>query len=280
MLLKRKPNEKFSLVAAALIAGVALNVNAATVATVNGKSISDTEVSEFFAPMLRGQDFKTLPDNQKKALIQQYIMQDLILQDAKKQNLEKDPLYTKELDRAKDAILVNVYQEKILNTIKIDAAKVKAFYDQNKDKYVKPARVQAKHILVATEKEAKDIINELKGSKGKELNAKFSELAKEKSIDPGSKNQGGELGWFDQSTMVKPFTDAAFALKNGTITTTPVKTNFGYHVILKENSQAKGQIKFDEVKQGIENGLKFEEFKKVINQKGQDLLNSAKVEYK
>ncbi|ELZ6706123.1 peptidylprolyl isomerase PEB4, partial [Campylobacter jejuni] len=69
-------------------------------------------------------------------------------------------------------------------------------------------------------------------------------------------------------------------LKNGTITTTPVKTNFGYHVILKENSQAKGQIKFDEVKQGIENGLKFEEFKKVINQKGQDLLNSAKVEYK
>ncbi len=59
--------KKFSLVAAALIAGVALNVNAATVATVNGKSISDTEVSEFFAPMLRGQDFKTLPDNQKKS---------------------------------------------------------------------------------------------------------------------------------------------------------------------------------------------------------------------
>lgn len=60
--------KKISLVAAALIAGVALNVNAATVATVNGKSISDTEVSEFFAPMLRGQDFKTLPDNQKKLL--------------------------------------------------------------------------------------------------------------------------------------------------------------------------------------------------------------------
>lgn len=60
--------KKFSLVTAALIAGVALNVNAATVATVNGKSISDTEVSEFFAPMLRGQDFKTLPDNQKKLL--------------------------------------------------------------------------------------------------------------------------------------------------------------------------------------------------------------------
>lgn len=272
--------KKISLVVAALIAGVALNANAATVASVNGKNISDTEVSEFFAPMLRGQDFKTLPDNQKKALIQQYIIQDLILQDAKKQKLEKDPLYTKELDRAKENILINVYQEKILNSIKIDAAKVKAFYEQNKDKYIRPAGIQAKHILVSSEQEAKDIIKELKGLKGKVLNDKFSQIAKEKSIDPGSKNQGGELGWFDQSTMVKPFTDAAFALKNGTITTTPVKTNFGYHVILKENSRAKEQIKFDDVKKGIENGLKFEEFKKVINQKGQDLLNNAKVEYK
>ncbi len=270
--------KKISLVVVALITGVALN--AATVATVNGKNISDAEVSKFFAPMLRGQDFKTLSDDQKKALIQQYIVQDLIIQDAKKQNLEKDPLYAKELDRAKEVILVNIYQEKILNAVKIDSAKIKAFYEQNKDKYVQPARVQAKHILVATEKEAKDIINVLKGLKGKDLDAKFSELAKEKSIDPGSKDQGGELGWFDQSTMVKPFTDAAFALKNGTITTTPVKTNFGYHVLLKENSQAKTQIKFDEVKQSIENGLKFEEFKKIINQKGQELLNNAKVEYK
>lgn len=71
---------KVSLIAAALIAGVTLNLNAATIATVNGKNISDTEVSEFFAPMLRGEDFKSLPDHQKKALLQQYIMQDLILQ--------------------------------------------------------------------------------------------------------------------------------------------------------------------------------------------------------
>lgn len=270
--------KKISFIMAALIASTALN--AATVASVNGKNISDSEVSEFFAPMLRGQDFKTLPNEQKRALIQQYIMQDLILQDAKKQNLEKDPLYAKELERAKEAILVNVYQEKILNSIKVDNAKIKAFYEQNKDQYITPARVQAKHILVNSEQEAKDIISELKNLKGKALDAKFSELAAQKSIDPGSKNQGGELGWFDQSTMVKSFTDAAFALKNGTITTTPVKTNFGYHVILKENAQAKNQMKFDEVKQNIENALKFEEFKRLMNQKGQELLNGAKVEYK
>ncbi len=82
--------------------------------------------------------------------------------------------------------------------------------------------MQAKHILVATEKEAKDIINELKGLKGKELDANLASLLKRNQLIQ-VQNQGGELGWFDQSTMVKPFTDAAFALKNGTITTTPVK---------------------------------------------------------
>ena len=102
--------KKFSLVAAALFAG--LSLNAATVATVNGNKISDAEVSEFFAQMLRVQDFNKLPEQQQKALVQQYIMQDLILQDAKKQNFEKDPIYAKELERAKDAILINLYQNK------------------------------------------------------------------------------------------------------------------------------------------------------------------------
>lgn len=272
--------KKISFVAAALIAGVVLNANATTVATVNGKNISDTEVGEFFTPVLNGQNFNTLPENQKKALIQQYIIQELVFEDAKKQNLDKDPLYAKQLERAKDEILVNLYQEKILNTIKIDPAQVRAFYDKNKEQYNQPARVQAKHILVSTEKEAKSIINQLKNLKGKELDAKFSEIARTKSIDTGSAQQGGELGWFDQSVMVKPFTDVAFSLKNGEINKTPVKTNFGYHIILKENSQPKKQLSFNEVKQGIENGLKFEEFREVMNQKGQALFDAAKVEIK
>lgn len=272
--------KKISLVAVSLLTSMALNLNAATIATYNGKNVSDTDLAEYFAPMLGGTNFKTLPAQQQKQLAQEYILQQLIIEDAKKQNLEKDPLYSQELEKVKDGILLNIYQKKILDSIKIDSSKVKAFYDQNKDKYVKPARVQARHILVSTEKEAKDIINQLKGLKGKALEDKFSELAKEKSIDTSTATQGGELGWFDQSAAAKPFTDAAFALKNGTITTTPVKTNFGYHVILKENSQAKAQISFSEAKEGIENALKFEEFKNIMTQKGQALFSAAKVEFK
>lgn len=267
---------KISLVAATLFAS--LSLNAATVATVNGNKISDTEVSEFFAPMLRGQDFNKLPEQQQKTLVQQYIMQDLILQDAKKQNFEKDPAYAKELERAKEAILINLYQSKLMKDIKVDSSKVKAFYEQNKNQFVKPARVKAKHILVASEEEAKNIINELKSLKGSALESKFAELAKTKSMDTGSARNGGELGWFDESAMVKPFTDAVFALKKGDMTKTPVKTNFGYHIILKQDSRAKEQAKFDDVKQGIESRLKFEEFQKKINLKGQELYKAAKVE--
>ena len=145
---------------------------------------------------------------------------------------------------------------------------------------MKSARVKAKHILVAGEEEAVKIIDELKKLKGSALESKFAELAKEKSIDTGSASNGGELGWFDESAMVKPFTDAVFALKKGDLTTTPVKTNFGYHVILKEDSRAEEQAKFNDVKQGIESSLQFEEFQKQINLKAQELYNAAKVEIK
>ncbi len=270
--------KKISLLAGVLAAG--LTLNAATVATLNGKNISDTEINEAFAPVLRGQDFKNLPEQQKKALINEYIAQQLFLEDARKQDLEKDPLYKQELEKVKDAVLLKVYQEKLFNTIKVDSSKVKAYYDQNKNDFVKPARVKARHILVESEKEAKELISQLSSLKGKALEDKFSELAKQKSIDPGSATRGGELGWFDQSNMVKPFTDAAFSLKNGDLTKTPVKTNFGYHIILKEDSQAREQIKFDEVKKGIESRLKLEELQKLMAEKGKSLLQNSKVEYK
>lgn len=140
--------------------------------------------------------------------------------------------------------------------------------------------MKAKHILVTSEKEAKDIIAELSKLSGKALNDKFAQLAKEKSIDKGSSAQGGDLGWFAESTMVKPFADAAFSMKKGTISKTPVKSDFGYHIILKEDARAKSTMSYNEVKAGIESNIKMEEFKELMNKKAQELLQKAKVEYK
>ncbi|EAK9856563.1 peptidylprolyl isomerase [Campylobacter lari] len=270
--------KKISLVAAALLTG--LSLNAAVVATLDGNNISDTEVNEFLAPMLRGAKITDLPAEQKKAIIDQYIVQQLVLKDAKAQKIENDPSYKEALERAKEAILVNIYQKKIFDSIKIEESKVKKYYETNKDKFTKPAQVKARHILVTSEKEAKDIIAELSKLSGKVLNDKFAQLAKEKSIDKSSSAQGGDLGWFTESAMVKAFSDAAFSMKKGTISKTPVKSDYGYHIILKEDARAKSTMSYNEVKAGIENNMKLEEFQKLINKKAQELLQKAKVEYK
>ncbi|MCR6570374.1 peptidylprolyl isomerase [Campylobacter insulaenigrae] len=269
---------KISLVATALLMG--LSLNAAVVATLDGTNITDDQINENFAPMLRGAKISDLPAEQKKAIIDQYIMQQLVLKDAKAQKLENDPLYKEELERAKEAILANIYQKKIFDSIKNDETKAKKYYEENKDKFTKPAQVKARHILVTSEKEAENIIAQLNKLNGKALEDKFIELAKEKSIDKGSSAQGGDLGWFSESTMVKPFADAAFSMKKGTISKTPVKSDFGYHIILKQDAKAKNTMSYNEVKAGIENSMKMEEFKNVFSKKVEELHKKAQVEYK
>lgn len=270
--------KKFSFVVAALVAGVSLN--AAVVATLNGKNITDTQINQDLAPVLRGQSINNLPADQKKAVIQDYIAQQLLLEEAKKQNFDKQADFKQALSRAQDAITLEFYQKKLFDGIKIDNARVKAIYDKNKAQYVRPAGVRVKHILVNTDKEAKDIIDQLKNLKGKALEDKFSEIAKTKSIDRGSAVNGGELGWLGANDVVKPFSDAAFSLKNGEMTKNPVKTEFGYHIILKEDSQAKTQLSYDQVKPGIESELKLQELQQVMGKKARDLYEKAKVEIK
>ena len=107
---------------------------------------------------------------------------------------------------------------------------VKARYDEEIKKLPPQEEVHARHILVKTEAEAKDIIKQLDAGKD------FAELAKEKSTDP-NKSEGGDLGYFAKGRMVKEFEDAAFALKKGEYTKTPVKTQFGYHVIKVEDKR-------------------------------------------
>ena len=103
-------------------------------------------------------------------------------------------------------------------------------YEASLDELMAP-QYKARHILVKTEPEATAIIEELKGG------ADFAELAKERSTGPTGPN-GGDLGWFDAATMVAPFADAVRAMENGTYSREPVQTQFGWHVILREDSRA------------------------------------------
>lgn len=263
--------------AAALM--TAMTLSATTFATVDGKNITELEL----APLLNGvptDSLNKLPAETKKHLIDRAIELQLLMDEAQKSGVEKDELFTKQLELAKKAIALRVYQEKQFQKIKVDAKEISDFYAQNKDKFVEPAQMKAKHILVKDENEAKEIIKELSNLKGADLDKKFTEIAKTKSIEPIASQSGGELGWFAAEQMVKPFSDAVSVLKKGEITKTPVKTQFGFHVILKEDAKDKKQLTQDDVKQFIEENIKQEKFQQHIKDEGKMLREKAKIEYK
>ena len=150
---------------------------------------------------------------------------------------------------------------------------VQAFYDKNKVKYTQPESVTARHILLKTEDEAKAVIAQLKAG------ADFTQLAKDKSIEPGAKDSGGDLGTFTKGKMVPEFETAAFAQKVGTFSETPVKTQFGYHVILVEAHTAAVAQDFAKVKPQVQqdalNAAKDAKFQTFFD----DLRKKAKIEY-
>ena len=136
--------------------------------------------------------------------------------------------------------------EKVTADVKVPSdSDVKAFFDKNKDGYGQPESVKARHILVTTEDEAKAIIVQLKAK------ADFAQLAKDKSTDTGSKELGGDLGTFSKGKMVPEFDTAVFAQKVGTFSADPVKTEFGYHVILVEAHTPAVAADFEKLKDRV-----------------------------
>jgi peptidyl-prolyl cis-trans isomerase C len=180
-------------------------------------------------------------------LVNQEIDRAALLIQAKKEGVEKQAAVAAAMKQAADVKLENAYvQEKIAPAIS-DAA-IQADYEKNYANKPGPEQVDARHILVASQAQAQQIIDQL--NKG----ADFAKLAQKYSIDPGAKN-GGELGWFSQDQMVKPFADAAFALKPGTYTKTPVQTQFGWHIILSEGQRTAPPPKLADVQQQIRQEL-------------------------
>jgi peptidyl-prolyl cis-trans isomerase C len=143
---------------------------------------------------------------------------------------------------------------------------VKAAYEKEASKVKISERVRARHILVQTEKEAKDVLGRL--NKGE----KFEDIAKQVSVD-GSKDYGGDLGYFSAEEMVPEFSKAAFALKIGEISA-PVKTDYGWHVIKLEDRKQGGAQPFDQVKAGIKAVLMRKKVQEVVT----ELRKQAKID--
>jgi parvulin-like peptidyl-prolyl isomerase len=172
--------------------------------------------------------------------------------------------------------------EKITSDVKQPTdSEVKTYFDKNQANYSQPESVTAHHILLKTEDEAKAIITQLVAAQksNTQILPLFEQLAKEKSIEPGAKDSGGDLGTFTKGKMVPEFETAAFAQKVGTFSATPVKTQFGYHVIYVEAHTTSSTPDYDKVKtqvaQDAFNDAKDTKFQTYFN----DLRKKAKIEY-
>ena len=244
-------------------------------AKVNGMNVTAGDIAMIIRnPRI---NYDTLPPQTQQKILDQAIDSKLLAQKAIKSGVEKTKAYKEALAKLKHDLALEIWMKEQFKNAKVSDKEAKAYYDKNSDKFQQPPQVKARHILVKTKKEAEAIISQLKGLKGKKLENKFIELAKTKSTGPSGAN-GGELGWFTKRRMVPAFSDAAFALKAGEITTKPVKTQFGYHIIYVEAKKKGGKIPFNDVKDRIKAQLKITSFQKKVQKIAKKLRAKAKVE--
>jgi peptidyl-prolyl cis-trans isomerase C len=236
------------------------------VATVNGKAISKSRVDMIVEQGTRS----GRPDSpeSRKAIIDQLALQTVVADEAVKKGLDKSPAVAEQIDAVRQSILANAYVQDFIKSNPVSDESLKAEYERIKST-ITGTEYKARHILVEKEAEAGDIIARLKKDPGS-----FAKLAAEKSKDPGSKANGGDLGWFDPRGMVPEFGAAVSKLEKGKITETPVKTQFGYHVIQLEDSRPVAAPPFDEVKPEIAQQLGQQNLKKQLD----DLKAKAKIE--
>lgn len=233
-------------------------------ATVNGVAIPQTR----FDFLLKQSTAQGQPDSPElhKSLRENLIVQEIISQEAAKKGLDKLSDIAVQMDLAKQNVLVRAYIQDYLKSHPAGDDMLKAEYDKIKVQ-MGDKEYKARHILVEKQEEAKDIIAKLK--KGE----KFEKLA-EKSKDPGSKANGGDLGWNTPATFVKPFSDALVKLQKGKFTTEPLQTQFGWHVIQLDDVREMKAPAFDEVKNNLRQRLQQQQIDKMIS----DLKAKAKIE--
>ncbi len=210
-------------------------------AEVNGIPIRESDMALAEAEI--GAELARIPLAERRAIVLRYLIDTILLAEAgKKAGLDKDPAFQKRLAFYMRRALRDAYFDKYIRDA-VSEAEAKAIYDKQVAGMKPEEEVRARHILVKEESEARDIIERL--ARGED----FAKLAKEKSIGP-SKVQGGDLGYFPRGRMIKPFEDAAFALKVGEVSE-PVKTRFGWHVIKVEDRRKRPIPSFDSLKDQI-----------------------------
>jgi peptidyl-prolyl cis-trans isomerase C len=235
-------------------------------ATVNGHAISQRTV-DVIVKQGAGSGRPDTPEA-RKSVVDQLALQIVVADEAVKQGLDKTPEVMEQLDVIRQSVLANAYVQDFVKNNPVSDEALKAEYERIKAT-ISGTEYKARHILVAREDEARDIIAQLRKDPGA-----FARLASERSKDPGSAAKGGDLGWFDLKGMVPEFGAAVSKMPKGKFSEEPVKSQFGYHVILLEDSKPIEAPPLDEVKAQLGQQLQQQAVKKQLDA----LRAAAKIE--
>jgi peptidyl-prolyl cis-trans isomerase C len=254
-----------SLALVALLGALAPVANAQNVAIVNGKAVPKSRVDALSAQVARSG--RPITPEVEKQLKEEVIAREIFMQEAQARGLDATDDYKTQLELARQSILIRELFADYTKKNPISDEDVKAEYDRfaaaNSGKEFK-----ARHILVEKEETAKALIAQIK--KG----AKFEDLAKKNSKDPGSGAKGGDLDWANPNSYVKEFSEALVALGKGKMTDTPVKTQFGYHIIRVDDIRDAKLPAFEEVKAQVAQQMQQQRMAKFQ----EELRGKAKVE--
>jgi peptidyl-prolyl cis-trans isomerase C len=254
----------------AVIAAVAclpLAALAQNITTVNGKPVPKSRADLLMSQAVRAGQQKS-PEFEARAR-DEVVLREIFAQEAEKRGIPASADYKAQMELLRQTILIRELFEDFKKKNPVTDAEAKAEYDKFKSQST-GTEYRARHILVESEDEAKKLIGQIKGG------GKFDELAKKHSKDPGSGANGGDLDFAKPESYVPEFSKALIALKKGEMTDTPVKTQFGYHIIRLDDVREAQFPEYSAVKPQIEQRLAQVKLQKYQ----EDLRKAAKTDYK
>lgn len=266
--MKKSFSMALAAVAAASVLSLPMVAQAQNIAVVNGKSVPKARFDSLMNQVVTQGRQQRTPQLEQQVR-DQVVLYEIFLQEAERRGLQGSAEYRQQMELARQQLLIrelfNDYQKK--NPIK--DADIQAEYDKVKGQNT-GKEYHARHILVEKEDDAKAILAQIKGG------AKFEDLAKKSSKDPGSAQNGGDLDWAQPGSYVAEFSQALQKLEKGQMTDAPVKTQFGYHIIKLEDVRDPQFPPIDQVKPQIEQRLQQQKLATYRD----ELRAKAKTDYK
>lgn len=236
--------------------GVTLDAGAETLKTVNGEPI-DSTVFEFYVQSRANRPLAQVSAEERESLLGELTDIYLLSTQPAAREARNNPQIAAQIELQRRGILAQAVASQFFSNSAVSDEEIQAEYDEQSG-MAPPMQYKARHILVESQGEATDLIAQLDDG------ADFVELAKNNSVGPSGPN-GGDLGWFSPNQMVQPFSEATEALEDGAYTSSPVQTQFGWHVILREDSREAEAPPLDTVRDEIQQVLQQRKFQEYLD---------------